>query len=223
VRGMSDHTLPAADPELVTATAAQIKVALTPLANADWTTRARDLEWTCRETAVHLGDSLFAQAAQLVAGPLHDWVPAEVRIDPAAAPDQVLRMVDACAGLLRAAAATADAGLRAWHPAGVADPSGWIAMGITEGLVHAWDITAALGSDWRPPADLAAQAVARLFPDAPAGEPADVLLWCAGRIALPDRARQGPRWRWHSSLPGEAAEPAEPTEPTEAAEATATG
>lgn len=199
-------TLPAANPELITAVAAEIQAALAPLTGADWSTPARDLEWSCQKTAIHLGDSLFAQAAQLVAGPLHDWVPAEARIDPEAAPDQVLRMVDACARLLRAAAATATPGIRAWHPAGVADLSGWIAMGITEGLVHTWDITAALGSDWKLPPGLAGQAVARLFPDAPDGDPADVLLWCAGRIALADRPRQAAGWRWHSSVPGEAEE-----------------
>jgi uncharacterized protein (TIGR03083 family) len=204
VPSMSDHTLPAADPELITATAAQIQAALVPLANADWTTPARDLDWTCRETAVHIGDSFFAQAAQLVAVPQDDWVPAGVGTDPSAAPDQVLRMVDACARLLRAAAATADPDLRAWHPLGTADRSGWIAMGVTDGLVHTWDIAAALGSDWRPPADLAARAVARLFPSAPPGESADILLWCTGRIALPDRPRQGAGWKWYPSVPGEA-------------------
>jgi uncharacterized protein (TIGR03083 family) len=205
VRGMSIPTsLPASDPELIAVMAAQIQAALAPLTGADWSTPARDLEWTCRESAVHLGDSLFAQAAQLVAGPLHDWVPAEVRTE-AVEPAQLLRVIDACAGLLRVAAAAARPELRAWHPCGIADPSGWIAMGLAEGLVHTWDITATLGSDWSPPRDLAAQAIARLFPNAPAGDPSDVLLWCSGRIALPDRPRQGADWRWHTSVPGEAA------------------
>jgi hypothetical protein len=31
---------------------------------------------------------------------------------------------------------------------------------------------------------------ARLFPDAPDGDPAAALLWCTGRIALPDRPRR---------------------------------
>jgi hypothetical protein len=37
---------------------------------------------------------------------------------------------------------------------------------------------------WRPPAELAAPAIARLFPHAPSGDPTDVLLYCCGRAAL---------------------------------------
>jgi hypothetical protein len=47
----------------------------------------------------------------------------------------------------------------------------------------------------KPPANLAAPVVARLFPDAPAGDPGDVLLWCTGRIALPDHPRRTEEWK----------------------------
>jgi hypothetical protein len=44
-------------------------------------------------------------------------------------------------------------------------------------------------ADW----SVSAGVLARLFPDAPGGDPVAVLLWCTGRIALPDRPR---RTRW---------------------------
>lgn len=80
------------------------------------------------------------------------------------------------------------------------DPARWLAMGMVDGLVHTWDITSAPGSDWRPPAQLCTPAIARLFPNSPAGDPSDVLLWCTGRIALPGLDRQGPDWRWDSAV-----------------------
>ncbi|WP_152363501.1 maleylpyruvate isomerase N-terminal domain-containing protein [Microlunatus speluncae] len=185
---------------IISEVATQLRSALTPLTGADWSTPARDLDWTCRETAAHIADSFFAQAAQVVARPRHDWVPAEVRTDPAAEPEQVLRAVDACAGLLRIAVATADPELRAWHPHGAADLSGWVAMATVDGLVHAFDISAALGRDWRPPAELAGFAVERLFPSRPDHvDPVAQLLWCTGRIALPDHPRQ-PEWTWDPSV-----------------------
>jgi hypothetical protein len=78
--------------------------------------------------------------------------------------------------------------LRAWHW-GPTDATGFAALGVDEVLVHTWDITRGLAVDWRPPPDLSAAVLDRLFPDAPPGDPADVLLWCTGRIALPGRPR----------------------------------
>jgi hypothetical protein len=111
----------------------------------------------------------------------------------------LLEVIDTCAELLRYAGANADPATRAWHPDGMSDPSGWLAMGIVEGLAHTWDIGSTLGSDWRPPAELCRPAIERLFPDAPDGDPSDVLLWCTGRIALPDRPRQR-TWQWDPSV-----------------------
>ncbi|GAA2759481.1 maleylpyruvate isomerase N-terminal domain-containing protein [Actinopolymorpha rutila] len=187
-------------PELITAVVQQIHSALTPLGDAGWSVPARDLEWTCRETAVHIADSYFAQAAQIAAQPNDRFVPAFVRANDEAGPEDLLQVVGACAGLLRATATCADPDVRAWHPLGTSDPAGWLAMGVVDGLVHTWDITSALGSGWRPPPELCVPAIARLFPDAPDGDPTDVLLWCTGRIALAGRQRQGPDWRWHSAV-----------------------
>jgi hypothetical protein len=72
-------------------------------------------------------------------------------------------------------------------------------MGIVEVLVHTFDIAEGLDLSWRPPPDLCSPALARLFPEAPRGAPAEVLLWCTGRASLGDRPRQA-GWRWDSSV-----------------------
>lgn len=187
-------------PDLLPDVVHKVREALTPLADQDWSTPARDLDWTCHQTAVHIADSYFAQATQITAHPQDDFIPAGVSVGSDVPPIEVLQVIEACAGLLEAAARCADPDLIAWHPLGPADPAGWIAMGIVDGLVHTWDITAALGSDWQPPANLCTPAIERLFPDAPQGfDPTETLLWCAGRIALTDHPRQDRSWRWHSS------------------------
>jgi hypothetical protein len=66
--------------------------------------------------------------------------------------------------------------------------------------VHTYDIARGLGSDWRPPAELCVPVLQRLFPDAPDGDPTDVLLWCTGRAALGDKDRLA-QWRWWSEVP----------------------
>ncbi len=56
-------------------------------------------------------------------------------------------------------------------------------MGVVETLIHTFDMVHGLNpaDQWRPPTELAAPVVARLFPHAPSGDPADVLLYCCGR------------------------------------------
>lgn len=69
------------------------------------------------------------------------------------------------------------------------DPSGFAALGVNETLVHTWDITEGLGIDWQPPEALCRAVLARLFPDAPVGDPDQALLWSTGRTDLPGRPR----------------------------------
>jgi hypothetical protein len=81
----------------------------------------------------------------------------------------------------------------------MADAEGFAAMGAAEVLVHTHDITSGLGLGWAPPPELSAPVLSRLFPDAPAGDPTQVLLWCCGRAALPDRPRLE-AWRWDPTV-----------------------
>jgi hypothetical protein len=107
-------------------------------------------------------------------------------------------MMETAAAILVDVVRAAPPGARGWHDAGMADASGFIAMGCEEILVHADDIAQGLGVSLRPPIDLAARVRSRLFPWAPADvDPWDALRWAAGRTALPGYPRLGPDWGWH--------------------------
>jgi uncharacterized protein (TIGR03083 family) len=173
--------------DLGTAVAEMLEL-LTPVENRDWAVRAGELDWTCRETAAHVAHDLTAYATQLTSRATDAYLPLDLEVRPDTDPRGVLRIVAACAGLLGAALRTAGPEARAWHW-GPTDPSGFAALGVNEILIHTWDIARGLGLPWTPPPDLCAAVLARLFPEAPSGDPARVLLWCTGRVALPDRPR----------------------------------
>ncbi|WP_405013637.1 maleylpyruvate isomerase N-terminal domain-containing protein [Kitasatospora sp. NBC_01539] len=167
-------------------------------ADDDWSVRAGPLTWTCREAAEHVAHDLAAYAGQLAARPREGYLPFDLVVRPEAPVAELLQVVRAGGGLLTGALALAGPDVRAWHW-GPCDPSGFAAMGTAEILLHTWDITRGLRVDWHLPAPLAAAVLARLFPDAPGGDPAEVLLWCTGRAALAGRARRT-SWTWQASL-----------------------
>ncbi|MFG2820383.1 maleylpyruvate isomerase N-terminal domain-containing protein [Kitasatospora sp. NPDC048365] len=165
----------------------------------DWAVPARGLEWSCRETAAHVAHDLVAYAGQLAGRADGSYLPYDLVVGEGATPTEVLRVVAAAGGMLRAVLDTAPADARAWHW-GPCDPGGFAAMGCAEVLLHTWDLAGGLGADWSPPPDLCEGVLARLFPDAPAGDPAAVLLWCAGRGELPGRPRRT-TWSWRAAVP----------------------
>ncbi|MGW6538466.1 maleylpyruvate isomerase N-terminal domain-containing protein [Streptomyces sp. NPDC055051] len=185
------------DHQDVDAALAEMLRVLDPLTGEDWTARAGSLTWTCRRTAAHIGHDLLAYAGQLAAQPTDSYLPMDLNVHPTATPAEVLRTVTACARLLGAALASADPALRAWHW-GPCDPEGFAAMGVAEILLHTHDITRGLSVDWRPPAALSAAVLDRLFPDAPDGDPAAVLLWCTGRGEL-DGLPHRDSWTWQAA------------------------
>jgi hypothetical protein len=194
-----------------------VRLAIETLAAAedsDWDVPAGTLTWTCWETAEHLSDDLFFYAAQISPRepPKDDHVPfAMSRRRPDGPLDSVaadrdsgvpglLRVVDACAGLLSAVARVRPPSVRAHHVFGRSDPAGFAAMGTVETLVHTHDMATGLGLSWTPPRDICERVLARLFPDAPAGlDPWRTLLWCTGRAELPGRARLT-TWRWDGTV-----------------------
>ncbi|WP_216592482.1 hypothetical protein [Verrucosispora sioxanthis] len=156
---------------------AEMVRALTPHVSRDWREhRAGTLEWSCWTTAAHVAHDLLAYAGQVAARPDEAYLPFDLVVRDDAAPRDVLAVVTACGRLL------------GWHW-GATDPGGFAALGVNETLVHTWDIAQGLGIDWRPPAELCAAVLARLFPQAPAGDPVDVLLWCTGRAELAGHPR----------------------------------
>ncbi|MCD6056849.1 MAG: hypothetical protein K0Q89_379 [Thermomicrobiales bacterium] len=131
------------DSELVPAdlmTAARVCRETLALALArDWSVPAGDLEWDCRRTLDHIVDTLFLYAAYLASRGTERISPPR-NGDPSASPAQLLATVVAAAAVLTDVARAAPPGTRAFHPAGMADVSGWIGMGCAEVLVHTDDI-----------------------------------------------------------------------------------
>ncbi|MFE6915950.1 VOC family protein, partial [Streptomyces rubiginosohelvolus] len=192
-------------------TAVRLAVDVLAGAPADrWDEPAGSLTWTCWETVEHLSDDLFAYAVQL--GPRtppldgevpYRWAPDRqggphnaVFADRSAGPAGLLATVEASGALLASMTRTTPPGVRSYHGYGISDPEGFAAMGVVETLVHAHDIAEGLGLPWAPPAALCDRALARLFPDAPAGgDRWAALLWATGRAELPGHPRRT-AWRW---------------------------
>lgn len=178
---------------------AHMRRVLSPHTAEDWTVRAGPLEWTCWQTAAHVAHDLLAYAGQLAARPADAYLPFDLNVRPTASPAEVLQVVTACGGLLSSVVAAAGPTLRAWHW-GPCDPEGFAAMGVAETLLHTHDITQGLAVRWLPPAPLSAAILARLFPDAPSGDPTQVLLWCTGRGELDGLPRRT-SWVWKAARP----------------------
>lgn len=192
-------------PDLLTALADETTRVLTPCIEQDWSVPAGDLEWSCWQTGVHLADDYFSYASQIIAQPDKGYLPVGVATEPGAEPFELLAVIDMCAELLRLATASASPSARGFHPMGISDAGGFLAMGLVEGLVHTYDLARGLGQRWSPPDELCVEPLARLFPEAPPrreAAPGQALLWCTGRIALEGRPRLT-EWRWYGAVPGE--------------------
>jgi hypothetical protein len=181
-----------------------------------WDAKAGSLDWTCWETVEHLGDDLFAYAAQLAprTPPMDGEVPfvweSERPGGPAnaihanrdAGPAGLLQVLDACGGMLSAVVRRTAPDVRAHHVFGASDAEGFAAMGVVETLVHMYDLADGLGLPWEPPAGLCARVLGRLFPGAPQDtDPWPTLLWATGRGDLPGRPHVT-SWRWYGSPRG---------------------
>jgi hypothetical protein len=188
-------------PDLVGAAVGVSRRALGPAVDADWSVLATDLEWSCWQTGVHIADCLVFYASQIIDQPAEGYVPFEITMTDGAKPDGLLRTISVGGAILQRTVAAAQPGDRGYHVYGSSDAEGFAAMGVVETLVHTYDIATALGLDWCPPAVMCAPVLARLFPDAPPGDPSAVLLWCTGRTDLDDRPRRA-EWRWNGTVRG---------------------
>ncbi|MFN8589872.1 MAG: hypothetical protein U0031_00330 [Thermomicrobiales bacterium] len=184
-------------PQDVLAATAICRGTLEPALAGDWQIPAGDLDWSCQRTLDHIVDTLFLYAAYVATRAIDRITPPR-NGDPAASPAQLLTTVGAAAAVLAEVIHAAPPGTRAFHPAGMADATGWIAMACEEIVIHTDDIAQGLGLPFHLPDDLSRRITARIFPWAPAdAEPWAALRWAAGRAPLPDRERLGPDWWWH--------------------------
>ena len=184
-------------PEDLLAAAAASRDALAPSLQADWAVRAGDLDWSCHRTLDHIADALVIYSAHL-ASRARERLPRVRNGNPTLSPAELLRVVEVTAAILAEVVRAAPPGTRAFHPAGLADASGFVAMGCTEILIHTADIAQGLAQPFTPPADLPFRVLRRLFPWAPSdGVAWAVLRWVSGRGTLPGRDRLAPDWYWH--------------------------
>ena len=167
---------------------AEMVRALTPHESADWRRPAGTLDWSCWVSAAFVVLVFLAFAGLLAARPDSAYLPFDLVVRDGAPLHDLLRIVTGAGRLLSTTLAASDPSVRAWHW-GPTDPSGFAALGVNEALVHTHDITEGLGVRWHPPESLCSAVLARLFPDAPAGDPVQVLLWSTGRADLPGRPR----------------------------------
>lgn len=187
-----------------------VRAAFADVPDDGWGRPAGTLSWTCWETVEHTADDLFAYAGQIAAAdsPRESYLPVVWRslrdsgpastifVEATGGTLGLMRVLEACGGMLAGVVDAAPASRRGWHPYGVSDPEGFAAMGVVEVLVHAWDIADTVERPWAPPADLCRKVLDRLFVDLPAhDDPWLVLLWATGRAELPGHE---PRtsWQW---------------------------
>lgn len=162
-----------------------------------WDRPAGTLEWSCRRTVGHVLDDLVAYALQVSAArhgdAQDDYLPVVpprggedlVTVDPESGTSGIVASLRAFGELFAAALDGMGPQTRAFHPWGLTDRTGYAAVGLLEVLVHGYDLLSGLGLPAEPPAGQSGLVVRRLFPEAPDGEPAAVLLWCTGRLDLP--------------------------------------
>jgi hypothetical protein len=170
---------------------------LVPAVDRDWSARAGDLEWDCRRTLDHIADTL-ALYSGYVATRTRSRLPYVRNGDASLLIAELLTTVGSLAAIFAAVLRDVPPGARLFHPAGLADVSGYAALGCEEILMHTDDICRGLGVPFRPPDNLTRRVLRRLFPWAPAdNDPRAALKWATGRGALPDRERLGTDWYWH--------------------------
>jgi len=172
---------------------------LTQVVDRDWSARADDLSWSVSQTVEHTASCLVGYAGQVVGQPATGWVVPEVPLEKDMTQPDVVRWLAGSGAILASVVRTTPAQARGFHPYGTSDPVGFACMGIVEALVHTYDVMHTFDVAWTIPPDPAQLAVARLFRDAPAGDPVEVLLWCAGRQPLRDLPRRE-KWRWDGTL-----------------------
>ena len=123
---------------------------LLPITDRDWSVRAGTLEWDCWHTAEHIGDCLMSYAWQLAVQPTGRYVRAIATAEKDASPAEVLEFAVTGGRVLASMVRTSRAHVRAYHPAGMADPEGFAGMGCHEALLHGNDIAQAFSLSLDP-------------------------------------------------------------------------
>ena len=169
---------------------------LVSVVDHDWSVKAGELEWDCRQTLDHISSALTFYYSSLAIASTEKMRRPQMVSEELTVAD-LLFMLKANAAILARVVESSPSTTRGFHPAGMADPSGFAAMGCDEILIHTADIAAGLGVVFQPTADLSARIVDRLFPWAPTDiDQWQTLLWANGRTWLPYLGHQEDNWYW---------------------------
>ncbi len=176
--------------------AGECQVLLGAAVDKDWRRQIPDMEWTVAEAVAHIAEGLLWYATDLAAGS-RELSTMDLRVRPETPPADLVATLGSFATVLACVVDGAAPGARGWHPAGLADASGFAAMACDELLVHTGDAARGLALSFAPAPELSRATLRRLFPWAPNGaDPWQALLWANGRADLPGQERQT-GWRWH--------------------------
>lgn len=177
---------------------------LRPLVGHDWDVRAGDLEWSCRRTLDHIIDTMLLYSGYLATRATGRMQPLR-NGDAAASIETLLAHLETSAAVLMRIAEATPLGARAFHPSGLSDAHGFLAMGCSELLTHTDDILHGFGVVWNPGpgADLCNAILTRVFPWAPSSAEShdrwQVLRWACGQTDLPTEPRLDANWWWHAA------------------------
>ena len=173
------------------------QAALTPVVDHDWSVLAGTLEWDCRKTLDHLIDGSIFYSGQV--SNLATTRRPRIRAgDPKALITDLLPTVDTVGHILASVLRSAPSDGRFFHPAGMADTSGYVGMACVELLAHTFDISRGLGVAFQPPQELCDRILRRLFPwiKDTAPDTWATLCWATGRLPLAGREEVEPDWYW---------------------------
>ncbi|MBM9466326.1 maleylpyruvate isomerase N-terminal domain-containing protein [Nakamurella leprariae] len=172
---------------------------LRSVADQDWSVTVPSLGWTGSRTVAHMCETLLWYPTDLANGPQPlDTMQLSVPDGPDGnSREALVTTLVTFADVLAHVVDGVPAGWRGHHSWGLADASGFAAMGCDELLVHTWDVGQGLGARFDPPPVLAGMVARRLFPWAPVDrDPWQTLLWANGRVDLAGLPRQVD-WQWH--------------------------
>jgi hypothetical protein len=179
-------------------TAAALMVAtLSPVMDKDWAVPAAGLEWSSRYTLDHTVNAVAGYATHLATrSPVRR--PRFRDSNPSQSIEDLLISVESGAAILAEVCRAAPDDVRGFHPAGMADWSGFVGMGCTEILIHTSDIALAFDIDFDADPELSRRVLDRIFPWAPdEGDAWQILRWAAGRAGLEGQPQLEPDWYWH--------------------------
>jgi uncharacterized protein (TIGR03083 family) len=165
--------------------------------DGDWDKLAGTLEWSCQRTLDHLISGTLFYSGQ-VANEAPKRLPLIGIANPDATVEDLLTTVDTVAHIFALTLRSASPAGRYFHPAGMADRSGYAAMSCVEVLVHTSDIAAGLGIEFAAPHDLCERVLRRLFPwiEDVGPDAFATMRWTTGRLAIGGRDEVAANWYW---------------------------